>query len=106
MRRIVPGRAARAEGSPLVVAFVLALPACVRSTVAPAAPSSASPAPSPPAVSAGLERELEREALDPARSVIRSADGNVYIHWEFHRDEVYACSTMNCRPFILAVSPP
>jgi hypothetical protein len=30
-----------------------------------------------------------------------SPDGNVYLHWEFHRDEVYACSTMNARPFLL-----
>jgi TonB family protein len=30
-----------------------------------------------------------------------SADGNAYIHWELHRDEVYACSTMNARPFLL-----
>jgi TonB family protein len=33
---------------------------------------------------------------------IVSPDGNVYVHWELHRDEVYACSTMNARPFLLA----
>ena len=38
-------------------------------------------------------------------SAIVSRDGNVYLHWEFHRDEVYACSTMNARPFMLT-SPP
>jgi hypothetical protein len=27
----------------------------------------------------------------------------VYLHWEFHRDEVYACSTINARPFLLNV---
>jgi hypothetical protein len=37
----------------------------------------------------------------PAPSAIISPDGNVYLHWEFHRDEVYACSTMNARPFLL-----
>jgi TonB family protein len=30
----------------------------------------------------------------------RSADGNLWVHWEFRRDEVYACSTMNARPFM------
>jgi hypothetical protein len=29
----------------------------------------------------------------------------VYLHWEFHRDEIYACSTMNARPFILNAAP-
>jgi TonB family protein len=32
---------------------------------------------------------------------IRSPDGNVYLHWEFHRDPKFACSTMGARPFIL-----
>jgi TonB family protein len=36
---------------------------------------------------------------------LRSSDGNVYIHWEFHRDPVFACSTMNARPFRLALEP-
>jgi hypothetical protein len=25
------------------------------------------------------------------------------LHWEFHRDEVYACSTRNARPYILNI---
>jgi hypothetical protein len=25
----------------------------------------------------------------------------VYLHWEFHRDEVFACSTMHARPFMI-----
>ena len=29
----------------------------------------------------------------------------MYLHWEFHRDEVYACSTMNARPFMLNTPP-
>jgi hypothetical protein len=37
---------------------------------------------------------------------IVSPDGNVYFHWEFHRDPIYACSTMNARPFLLNVPPP
>ena len=32
-----------------------------------------------------------------------SSDGNLYVHWEFHRDPVYACSTVNARPFIISV---
>ena len=31
---------------------------------------------------------------------IRSANGNVYLHWEFHRDDS-ACTTANVQPFIL-----
>ena len=33
---------------------------------------------------------------------LRSADGNVYVHWQFARDEVFACSTMHARPYLLA----
>jgi hypothetical protein len=39
-------------------------------------------------------------------AAIVSPDGNVYFHWEFHRDPVYACSTQNARPFILKGAPP
>jgi TonB family protein len=28
-----------------------------------------------------------------APDVVRSADGNVYVEWDFHRDEAMACST-------------
>jgi len=34
---------------------------------------------------------------------IISSDGNVYFHWEFHRDPVWACSTINARPYRLAL---
>ncbi len=37
-----------------------------------------------------------------ASPAIRSADGKVYVHWEMHRDEVFACSTMHSRPFLLS----
>jgi TonB C terminal len=40
-----------------------------------------------------------------APDVIASPDGNVYIHWEFHRDPVDACTTRNARPFILKSAP-
>jgi len=32
-----------------------------------------------------------------------SSDGNLYVHWEFHRDPVFACSTINARPFRLSL---
>lgn len=39
-------------------------------------------------------------------SVIVSKDGNVYFHWEFHRNPMYACSTMNARPYVLTTPAP
>lgn len=45
---------------------------------------------------------LQRAApFGKAPDAIRSADGNVHIHWEFHRDPVKSCSTMYAHPFIL-----
>jgi len=41
-----------------------------------------------------------------APAAIVSSDGNVYLHWEFHRNPIYACSTMNARPFLLNNPPP
>ncbi len=52
---------------------------------------------------AALDSVNRAQPFGPAPGAIVSADGNVYLHWEFHRDEVYACSTMNARPFILNV---
>ena len=40
-----------------------------------------------------------------APPAIISTDGRVYLHWEFHRNPIYACSTMNARPYMLK-SPP
>ncbi len=38
---------------------------------------------------------------------ILSSDGEVYLQWELRRDEVFACSTMNARPFLLGgLTPP
>ncbi len=34
---------------------------------------------------------------------IVSPDGNVYLHWEFHRDPMFACSTFYARPYIIKV---
>ncbi len=38
-------------------------------------------------------------------AVIVSPDGNVYLHWEFHRNPIYACSTFNARPYLLKADP-
>jgi TonB family protein len=54
---------------------------------------------------AALDSVQRASPFGPAPSAIISPDGNVYLHWEFHRDEVYACSTMNARPFMLNVAP-
>ena len=37
--------------------------------------------------------------------VIVSPDGNVYLHWEFHRNPIYACSTYFAHPYILKGNP-
>ena len=50
---------------------------------------------------AALDSVERAQPFGPAPDVIVSPDGNVYFHWEFHRDEVYACSTIGARPFIL-----
>jgi TonB family protein len=54
---------------------------------------------------AALDAIDRAQPFGPAPSAIVSADGNVYLHWEFHRDEVFACSTMGARPFILTTPP-
>ncbi len=40
-----------------------------------------------------------------APDIIASPDGNVYLHWEFHRDPFDACTTRNARPIMLASAP-
>ncbi|MGO9711593.1 MAG: energy transducer TonB [Polyangiaceae bacterium] len=52
---------------------------------------------------AALDAVQRASPFGPAPTAIISPDGNVYLHWEFHRDEVYACSTMNARPFLLNI---
>jgi TonB family protein len=55
---------------------------------------------------AALDAVDRAQPFGPAPSAIVSPDGNVYLHWEFHRDEVFACSTMGAMPFILNVPAP
>ena len=50
---------------------------------------------------AALDSVHRAQPFGPAPGAIVSPDGNVYLHWEFHRDEVFACSTMHARPFLL-----
>lgn len=50
---------------------------------------------------AALDSVHRAQPFGPAPGAIISPDGNVYLHWEFHRDEVFACSTMHARPFML-----
>jgi TonB family protein len=52
---------------------------------------------------AALDAVQRASPFGPAPSAIVSPDGRVYLHWEFHRDEIFACSTMNARPFMLNV---
>ncbi len=54
---------------------------------------------------AALDSVSRASPFGPAPSAIHSPDGNVYLHWEFHRDES-ACTTANARPFILNVPAP
>jgi hypothetical protein len=54
---------------------------------------------------AALDSVNRAQPFGPAPGAIVSPDGNVYLHWEFHRDEVFACSTMHARPFILNTPP-
>jgi TonB family protein len=50
---------------------------------------------------AALDAVDRAQPFGPAPDAIMSADRNVYMHWEFYRDEVRACSTMGSRPYLL-----
>ncbi len=54
---------------------------------------------------AALDAVDRAQPFGKAPQPIWSPDGNVYLHWEFHRSEQYACSTMNAKPVILATPP-
>lgn len=54
----------------------------------------------------GALESVQRAApFGPPPSEIVSPDGNVYLHWEFHRDPIYACSTYFARPYLLRMNP-
>lgn len=54
---------------------------------------------------AALESVQRASPFGAAPKEIVSPDGNVYLHWEFHRLPMYACSTYFARPYILKVKP-
>jgi hypothetical protein len=54
---------------------------------------------------AALDSVHRAQPFGPAPSAIVSPDGLVYLHWEFYRDEVFACSTMHARPYLLNTPP-
>jgi TonB family protein len=53
---------------------------------------------------AALDSVDRAQPFGPAPDAIVSSDfdGFVFLQWEFHRDEVYACSTLGARPSVLA----
>ncbi|MFO0756149.1 MAG: TonB C-terminal domain-containing protein [Byssovorax sp.] len=53
-----------------------------------------------------LDAVNRAQPFGKAPDTIVSPDGNVYLHWEFHRDPFDACSTRNASPFLLASAPP
>ncbi len=54
---------------------------------------------------AALDSVQRASPFGKAPNVIVSADGNVYLHWEFHRDPLYACSTAGASPYMLTTPP-
>ncbi|HEU4403808.1 MAG TPA: TonB C-terminal domain-containing protein [Polyangiaceae bacterium] len=54
---------------------------------------------------AALESMQRASPFGKPPAAIISPDGNVYLHWEFHRNPIVACSTINARPFMLKGAP-
>jgi TonB family protein len=52
---------------------------------------------------AALDSVQRASPFGPPPAAIVSPDGRVYLHWEFHREEAIACSTINAAPFMLNV---
>ena len=52
-----------------------------------------------------LESVRKASPFGTAPSAIVSPDGNVYLHWEFHRQPQYACSTYFARPYLIKAKP-
>jgi len=55
---------------------------------------------------AALDSVQRASPFGPAPSAIVSPDGRVYLHWEFHREEGIACSTLNAMPYMLPGAAP
>jgi TonB family protein len=54
---------------------------------------------------AALESVQRASPFGPPPREIISPDGNVYFHWEFHRNPQYACTTYFARPYMLRGQP-
>jgi hypothetical protein len=54
---------------------------------------------------AALESVHRAQPFGVPPKIIVSPDGNVYLHWEFHRNPYYACSTYFARPYLLKAKP-
>jgi TonB family protein len=54
---------------------------------------------------AALESVHRAQPFGAPPKEIVSPDGNVYLHWEFYRNPMYACSTYFARPFLLKAKP-
>ena len=54
---------------------------------------------------AALDSVQRASPFGPAPSAIVSPDGRVYLHWEFHREEAIACSTIERRARSCSTSP-
>jgi TonB family protein len=55
---------------------------------------------------AALDSVQRASPFGAAPAAIHSPDGNVYLHWEFHRNRDLACSTLNAAPYMLKSPPP
>jgi TonB family protein len=53
---------------------------------------------------AALDAMDQAAPFGPPPTDLLSSDGNVYFHWEFHRDPIFACSTINARPYMISVN--
>ena len=54
---------------------------------------------------AALESVQNAAPFGKPPPIIVSPDGRVYLHWEFYRNPIYACSTYFAHPYMLKASP-
>lgn len=54
---------------------------------------------------AALESVQNAAPFGKPPPIIVSPDGRVYLHWEFYRNPIYACSTYFAHPYLLKASP-